>query len=169
MNQTWAKIKKSLGNQMYQAELLRPDGKGHYVWLRSFFVNEGEKILAPGRMKNQAWEIHLTNVHEFKRNVGIMKLNSETGDPISLNHGETVTYPPKVLHRMMGVEHVAGAVQSAKRGNTNLVMVLMAFGMGLLLGAMIMQGLPAIAEMINPPRNQTFVRPIVEMLSYVKP
>lgn len=169
VNQTVAKMKKLLGQQMYQADLLRPNGNGTYVWIKSLFVEKGDKILAPGKPKGEAWEIHLDNVHEFKRNVGIMKLNSENGRPISTGDGATVSYPPKVLHRLMGVEHVAGAVRSAKRGDTNLIMCLLCFGIGALLGAMIMMGLPAFQEVlgVGKPQNFTLARPLVEY--FVKP
>lgn len=154
---------------MYLAELLRPTGVGKYTWLKAVFFNEGDKILAPGKPKGQAYELHLANIHEYKRNVGIMRLNSETGQPIALNNGTTVSYPPPILHRLLGVEHVAGAVRSAKRGDTNLIMILLAGGMCLAIGLMLGMNMEGIVQAFTgkPPSNATFVRPLVEMVGWL--
>lgn len=158
-------MRKLLGQQMYMADLLRPNGNGTYVWIKSLFVNKGDKILAPGQPKENAWEIHLENAHEFRRNVAIMKLNYTSGRPISLGDGATVSYPPKVLHRLLGVEHVAGAVKSAKKTDANLIMCLLCFGIGALLGAMIVMNLPAIQQTFGgKPPDQNTVRPLIEAL-----
>lgn len=117
--------------------------------------------------KKHAYELHKQNSSLQIGHADISYIDYETGAPIGMDDTIQVTYPPKVLMRFLKVDHLEGAGRSVAGGNVNWLIVIMAMGIGLAVGFLIAQNLPAINSLIHP-SNQTqvqqFAQPFIEAL-----
>lgn len=101
------------------------------------------------------YELHLENITRRRRESKLLDINAETGAPISMNNGKTVVFTPQALTQSIAAEWVRNAHASVKGMNTGILVMLLLFGFGAILGLLIGMNAPAITHAISPTHTPT--------------
>lgn len=142
MLQTIGKCKELLGNSVYKAVLLRHIGKGRYMQVaRHYYAADEEFWKYKGAL---AFELHPENTCKEVGQTKISYIDIERGTPVAMGDGNTVVHSPQALFKMLAGEHIKQAGKSVMGGNTNLIMCLLCVGVGIAIGFIVGQNLPAI-------------------------
>lgn len=154
MNYLKAEIYEKLGKRLNKAMILRrvegPVDQAHYVLVATRFFNADEKFW---KMDDRhAYELHLENESYTRGQTHVQFLDFESGNPIMMGPGAQVVYPPHVLIRMLGAEHVRIAVSASVGSAGNLLILGACVGVGVLIGFIVGQFVPMPGSVpVQPP------------------
>lgn len=140
-------LKKSLGRNVNMAILVRKIGKEKYRYITHHYWGNEETFW---KWRKNTYELHEYNNHYQKGEVHIQYLEVERGRPVSMGDLTSVSYPPNVLQRLMAKDHVEGAVRSALGSNVGWLIPVMALTLGIFIGFVTHQYLPAITNAVSP-------------------
>lgn len=144
MNTLKGHILEKIGQNVNKIMLLRVvgrDNKGNpqYVNVASHFFEAHEKFWKFGE---NTYELHPQNEAYLRQQSHVQFADFETGCPISMGGGATVAYSPKVLHRLMKVEHLSGLAKVVASPAGGYIIILAAVGVGVLIGVLVTPYLP---------------------------
>lgn len=157
MLQFWGTLREKMGKPVQKAVLVRKTHEGMYQDVARHYWSVGEQFWQ--YEKNKRYELHPENNVRRNGEVVFQYINVETGNPVSMDDKPMVAHRPEILSRMMKVDHVEGAVRASLGSGAGLIIPIMALIIGLAIGFLLAQNLPAISQAISPTPTPPWVAP----------